>query len=241
MIRTICHAEGVLDPGKLRDAIGRSRELLDEAARRSGRSPGAVELLIAGKYIAPEEVHALLEAGVRRLGENRLQDMLSKMTASEGAMEFDFIGHLQRRKVREVLPVVRLIHAVDSERLAAEIAARAEGPTRVLVEVNIGEEESKAGILPEDLDRFVDEVSEHDNLVIGGLMSMPPMTAEAESSRPFFAATRELAHRLSESSDARHDFADLSMGTSQDYLVAAQEGATLVRVGRGLIDQAREG
>ena len=230
-----------MDPGKLRQAIGRSRELLDEAARQSGRAPEDVELLLAGKYIASEEVGALLEAGVRRLGENRLQDMLSKMTASQGALEFDFIGHLQRRKVRDVLPAVRLIHSVDSARLAAEIATRAEGPVRVLVEVNIGEEGTKAGIVPSDLERFVDEVSEHDNLVIGGLMSMPPMTEDPEVSRPFFAATREFAHRLSERSDARHDFADLSMGTSQDYLVATQEGATLVRVGRGLIDQAREG
>ena len=230
-----------MDPDKLREAIGRSRELLDEAARQSGRAPEDVELLLAGKYIASEEVGALLEAGVRRLGENRLQDMMSKMTASKGALEFDFIGHLQRRKVRDVLPAVRLIHSVDSARLAAEIAARAEGPVRVLVEVNIGEEGTKAGIVPSDLERFVDEVSEHDNLVIGGLMSMPPMTEDPEVSRPFFAATREFAHRLSERSDARHDFADLSMGTSQDYLVATQEGATLVRVGRGLIDQAREG
>jgi pyridoxal phosphate enzyme (YggS family) len=229
-----------LDPDRLREAIARSRELLDEAARRGGRSADDVELLLAGKYISPDEVGAVLEAGVRRLGENRLQDMLSKTTASRGRLEFDFIGHLQRRKVRDVLPMVRLIHTVDSARLAAEIAKRAEGPVRVLVEVNIGEEESKAGIVPGDLDRFVDEVSEHGNLVIGGLMSMPPLTTDPESSRPFFAATRELSRRLSETSDARHDFGDLSMGTSQDYLVAAQEGATLVRVGRGLIEQARE-
>ena len=231
----------MIDPEKLRSAIGESRELLDEAARRSGRDSADVELLLAGKYVAPDEVDALIEAGVRRLGENRLQDMLSKREASGGRMEFDFIGHLQRRKVKEVLPAVRLVHSVDSPRLAAEISKRAEGDVRVLVEVNIADEHSKAGIVPGDLDRFVEEVSEHGNLVLGGLMSMPPQTPDPEMSRPYFAATRELAQRAAERAAGRHDFSDLSMGTSQDYLVAAEEGATLVRVGRGLIDQAREG
>ena len=99
----------VLDPKKLRDATREAEERLDEAARRSGRGPGAVELLLAGKYIPAEDVPALLSAGVRRVGENRLQDMVAKMSVSNGALEFDFIGHLQRRKVRDVLPAVRLI------------------------------------------------------------------------------------------------------------------------------------
>lgn len=232
---------GVLDPDKLRAATTEAQELLDGAARRSGRDPGSVELLLAGKYIPAEEVPALLEAGVRRVGENRLQDMIAKTTVSAGALEFDFIGHLQRRKVRDVLPLVRLIHSVDSLRLAAEIAKRAEGPTRVLVELNIGDEQSKAGIAPSDLDQFVEDVSVHENLVVGGLMSMPPPAGDPEASRPYFAATRQLAHGLAERWEGRHDVSDLSMGTSQDYVVAAEEGATLVRVGRGLIDQAQVG
>jgi pyridoxal phosphate enzyme (YggS family) len=229
----------VLDPDILREAVAEARADLDRAAARSDRAPEDVELLLAGKYVAADEVPALLEAGVRRLGENRLQDMMEKLDASAGALEFDFIGHLQRRKVRDVLPVVRLIHTLDSESLAAEIAKRADGPTRVLVEVNIGEEPSKAGIVPGDLERFVGAVSTHDHVVIGGLMSMPPLTADPESSRPFFAQTRELAAGLKQRWRGRHDFDDLSMGTSQDFLVGAEEGATLVRVGRGVIDRAR--
>jgi len=231
----------VLDPKKLRDAMTEASEKLDEAARRAGRPAGSVELLLAGKYIPADEVPALIEAGVRRVGENRLQDMIAKMEVSEGALEFDFIGHLQRRKVRDVLAAVRLIHSVDSPRLAAEIAKHAEGPTRVLVEVNIGDENNKAGIAPDALEQFVEEISVHDKVIVGGLMSMPPPTDDPEASRPFFAATRALAEGLAERWKGRHDVSDLSMGTSQDYVVAAEEGATLVRVGRGLIDQARVG
>jgi PLP dependent protein len=179
-------------------------------------------------------------AGVRVVGENRLQDLEAKRALVGDALAYDFIGHLQRRKVRSVLPLVRLIHSLDSERLAAEISARAEGRTRVLVEVNAGVETSKYGIFASRLRAFVDEVSEHPELVLGGLMAMPPPQTDAELSRPYFAATRELADGLRSEWAGRHDFADLSMGTSQDYVVAAEEGATIVRVGRGLIAGAHE-
>jgi hypothetical protein len=138
-----------------------------------------------------------------------------------------------------VLPAVRLLHSLDSERLAAEIAHRAEGPTRVLVEVNVAEEETKGGIVPARIRAFVEDVSDHPDLVIGGLMAMPPRHADPELSRPYFAAVRRLADDLASEWAGRHDFSDLSMGTSQDYLVAAEEGATMVRVGRGLLDRAR--
>jgi pyridoxal phosphate enzyme (YggS family) len=230
-----------LDPDLLRAELSAARERLDEAAGRSGRPPGTVELLLAGKYVAVEEVPALLAAGVRRLGENRLQDLQAKSEAAGGALEFDFIGHLQRRKVRAVLPAVRLIHTLDSIALAAEIAKRAEGPKRLLVEVNVGEEPTKPGIVPGDVRRFVDDVSRYPEVVIGGLMAMPPAQRDAERSRPHFAVTRELAERLAGEWTGRHDFADLSMGTSQDYVVAAEEGATIVRVGRGVIERARGG
>jgi PLP dependent protein len=230
-----------LDPNRLRAELAAVGERLQAAARRSGRPPEAVELLLAGKYIAPDEVPALLAAGVRRLGENRLQDLQAKSEAAAGGLEFDFIGHLQRRKVRAVLPMVRLIHTLDSTALAGEIAKRAEGPKRLLVEVNVGEEPTKPGIVPGDVRRFVDDVSQYPEVVIGGLMAMPPAQRDAERSRPYFVATRELAERLVGEWEGRHDFSDLSMGTSQDYVVAAEEGATIVRVGRGVIERARGG
>jgi len=128
-----------IDPDRLRGAMAAMRARLDEAAARGGRPPGSVELLLAGKYVPAEEAPALVAAGVRLVGENRLQDMLAKRAIVGDALTFDFIGHLQRRKVRSVLPEVRLIHSVDSAELAGEIARRAEGEIRVLVEVNIDE------------------------------------------------------------------------------------------------------
>jgi len=229
-----------IDPDRLRAALAEAREALDEAAGRAGRPPGSVEIVLAGKYIPAEDAPALVEAGVGVVGENRLQDLEAKRALVGDELTFDFIGHLQRRKVRAVLPLVRLVHSLDSERLAAEIAARAEGPTRVLVEVNAGGETSKYGIFASRLRTFVEEVSAYSDLVLGGLMAMPPPQTEPEESRPYFAEVRRIADDLRAEWAGRHDLRDLSMGTSQDYLVAAEEGATIVRVGRGLIEGAHE-
>lgn len=227
------------DAERLRAVLDETRQALDEAAARSGRPAGSVQLVLAGKYIPAEDTPMLVAAGVEVVGENRLQDLRAKEALAGGALTFDFIGHVQRNKVRDILPAVRLIHSLDSERLAAEIARRAEGPTRVLVEVNIAEEATKGGILPSRLRAFVEDVSVHSDLVIGGLMAMPPKQNDPDASRPYFEATRRLAEELRSEWAGRHDFRDLSMGTSQDYLVAAEEGATMVRVGRGLLERIR--
>jgi PLP dependent protein len=224
---------------RLRAALSRARERLDEAARLSGRSAGSVELVLAGKYIPAQETPLLIAAGATIVGENRMQDLRAKAALAGGALTFDFIGHVQRNKVRDILPAVRLIHSLDSQRLAAEIARRAEGVVRVLVELNIAEEATKGGIVPARLRAFVEDVSVHPDLVIGGLMAMPPKQTDPERNRVHFAATRELAEELRREWAGRHDFSDLSMGTSQDYVVAAQEGATMVRVGRGLLEGVR--
>jgi pyridoxal phosphate enzyme (YggS family) len=228
-----------LDAGRLRAVLAEVREELDAAAGVGGRPAGSVQLVLAGKYLPVEDAPALVEAGVEVVGENRLQDLLARRALAGGRLAFDFIGHVQRRKVKDVMPAVRLLHSLDSERLAAEIAHRAEGPTRVLVEVNVAEEETKGGIVPARIGAFIEDVSVHPDIVIGGLMAMPPQHADAELSRPYFAAVRRQADDLASEWSGRHDFADLSMGTSQDYLVAAEEGATMVRVGRGLLDRVR--
>lgn len=228
-----------IDPERLRVALAEVRQEIAAAARSAGRSPDGVELLVAGKYIAAEESPALVAAGVRLIGENRLQQLVAKQALVGDTVAFDFIGHLQRRKVREVLGRVRLIHSVDSLALAQEIDRRAEGPCRVLVEVNADEEPSKGGILPSQLQRFVADVSRLDHVVIGGLMAMPAPTSDPETSRAAFSRVRELARSLAVDWQGRHDLGDLSMGTSQDYVVAVQEGATIVRLGRGLIERGR--
>ena len=229
----------MIDADSLREVLAEAHDRIDAAAARAGRPPRSVELVLAGKYIPAEDTAALVAAGVTVVGESRLQDLQAKAARADGRLAFDFIGHLQRRKVRDVLPLVRLVHSVDSERLAGEIASRSEGPVRVLVEVNVAEEPTKGGIVPPRLRAFVDEVSDQSGLVIGGLMAMPPLHTDPEMSRPFFAQVRGLAERLAGEWAGRHDFSDLSMGTSQDYIVAAEEGATKVRVGRGLLERVR--
>jgi PLP dependent protein len=227
-----------IDPDALRAALAEARERLDEASARAGRPAGSAELVLAGKYVPLDQTPALLEAGVEVVGENRLQDLRARREAADGRLTFDFIGHLQRNKAREVIGSVRLLHSLDSLRLAAAIAARAEGPTRVLVEVNLAGELTKGGIVPPQLRAFMEDVTEQTDLVIGGLMAMPPFQTDAERSRPHFAAARRLAEDLAAEWRGRHDLSDLSMGTSQDYVVAAEEGATMVRVGRGVLDSA---
>jgi PLP dependent protein len=188
----------------------------------TGRDPGDVEILAAVKYVPVEELGVLAEAGLELLGENRAQDLESKAAAYPGAFTWDFIGHLQSRKVRQVLPHVRYIHSVASDSVLAQLARHATHDREVLIEVNVAGEEGKSGIAPADLEDFIARCP----VAVVGLMTMPPLASSPARSRPFFVALRELAER--------HGLRHLSMGTSQDYLVAAEEGATIVRLGTSL-------
>jgi uncharacterized pyridoxal phosphate-containing UPF0001 family protein len=181
-----------------------------------------VQILAAVKYVPVEELGVLAEAGLELLGENRAQDLVAKATAYPGVFTWDFIGHLQSRKVKQLLPYVRLIHSVDSDSVLAQLARHAEPETEILVEVNVADEEGKSGIPASGLTAFLDRCP----VTVIGLMGMPPLAADPEASRPYFAALRELAER--------HGLRELSMGTSQDYVVAVQEGATIVRLGTSL-------
>ena len=228
----------MIDEDALRGALLRVRELVDAACVVSGRPPGSAEIVIAGKYAAPTESQALVRAGARVIGENRLQDLIAKQEAIADSVMFDFIGHLQTRKVRDVLPRVRLIHSVDRLPLIEEIARRATGRTRVLLQVNVAREESKAGFDPVDLDRALDTAA-RSGVTVGGFMALPPVTRDPEASRPWFDRVRELRDRLAGSWSGEHDLRDLSLGTSQDFVVAVEAGATMVRIGRGIVEHTR--
>ena len=229
----------MIDVDRLRASLVEARERADGAARRSGRAPEDVEIVLAGKYVPADQAHALVAAGAPVIGENRLQDLEAKRAAVGDALVFDFIGHLQRRKVPAVLAATRLIHSVDSERLVETIAAHATGPTRVLIEVNISGEPTKHGILPGQIEAFVETVAKFPAIVLGGLMALPPADPDPEHSRPHFARLRSLRDGLAIRWSGRHDFRELSMGTSQDFTVAVEEGATFVRIGRSLIDRSQ--
>jgi len=207
-----------LDAARVRANVERARDAVARAAQRAGRDPAEVELLAAVKYVPLEELGTLREAGLTLLGENRAQDLEAKASAHP-EFAWHFIGQLQSRKVRQVLPHARLIHSVASDSALAQLARHGAPETEVLVEVDVAGEEGKAGFPPERLP----EVLETAPVAVVGLMTMPPATEDPERSRPHFAALRELA--------AAHRLRHLSMGTSQDFAVAVEEGATIVRLG----------
>ena len=176
------------------------------------------EILAAVKYVARQDIGVLVEAGVTLMGENRAQELVAK-AADHPGVRWHFIGRLQSRKVKQILPYVELIHSVESDSVLRELGKHGSPETEVLVEVNVAGEEGKAGVAPEALGDFIGRCPAR----VVGLMTMPPATEDAEASRPHFARLRELAHE--------HGLRHLSMGTSQDYRVAAEEGATIIRVG----------
>jgi len=203
-----------MDPDRIRANLERIRERLN---------PG-VEILAATKYVSEDQMGVLAEAGVALVGENRLQDLERKQSRWGEAFEWDFIGALQSRKVKSVLPRVRLIHSVASDSALAQLERHGDDRTEVLVEVNVAGEEGKAGIAPAELRAFIDRCP----VRVGGLMTMPPETNDPEDSRPHFVRLAELA--------SEHNLERLSMGTSQDWGVAAEEGATILRLGSVLYE-----
>ena len=181
-----------------------------------------VEILVATKYVPLEEMGKLAEAGVELVGENRQQDLAAKHERWGEAFTWDFIGNLQSRKVKQVLPLCRLIHSVATDSVLAQLEKHAEPGTEVLVEVNLSSVEGKGGVEPGALEDFISRCP----VTVAGLMTMPPFSPEPEHSRPYFARLAELA--------GEHGLRHLSMGTSQDWRVAVEEGATIVRLGHAL-------
>ena len=199
--------------------LARVRANLERILERIGDK---AEICAAIKYVDAEDLPALAEAGVTIVGENRAQELIAKQDAHGDLFEWDFIGALQSRKVKDVAPRVRLIHTVASESALAQLEKH---PAReVLIQVNVAGEDGKAGVAPEGLAEFVARCP----FPVAGLMTMPPFTEDPEESRPHFARLAEMA--------GEHGLKRLSMGTSQDYGVAVEEGATIVRLGSVLYD-----
>jgi pyridoxal phosphate enzyme (YggS family) len=201
-----------LDPAKIAANLSLIRE----------RAGDDVELLAATKYVPVDEMGALADAGVALVGENRLQDLEAKRERWGDSFEWDFIGNLQSRKVKRILPLCRLIHSLASESALEQLRRHAGPATEVLIEVNVAGEEGKGGIAPAELGEFIERCP----VRVGGLMTMPPFSEDPEDSRPHFARLAELA--------SEHGLERLSMGTSQDWPVAVEEGATIIRLGTAL-------
>jgi PLP dependent protein len=211
----------LLDPALIAENLAQVRE----------RVGPDVQILAATKYVEADDLPALHEGGVRLVGENRSDALIAKQEAHRDLFTWDFIGHVQSRKVREVVGRVRLIHAIDSLSACRRMQDQADDPVDCLLQVNVAGEDTKAGVGLGNVDGFLDEVSPLDAVRFRGLMTMPPLVGDPNDARPWFAALRELRDRLAPAWQGRHDFLELSMGTSQDYEAAAAEGATIVRVG----------
>ncbi len=201
-----------MDPESVRRNLERVREQIGPD----------IEILAATKYVPERDLPALAEAGIELVGENRAQDLLEKQEAHRDLFTWDFIGQLQSRKVKDIAPNVRLIHSLASDSAVRKLE---EHPAKeVLVQVNVAGEEGKAGIDPDELGDFIARCP----VPVTGLMTMPPFVERAEDNRRHFARLAELA--------GEHGLARLSMGTTQDYVVAAEEGATIVRLGSVLYE-----
>jgi PLP dependent protein len=214
-----------LQSERIRANLEEVRERIAQAAKSAGRDPATVKVLAATKYVSVADMPKLAEAGITLVGENRAQDLIEKIAPHHDSFTWHFIGHLQSRKVRQITPHVSLIHSVASDSVLAELDRHREisnPELEILIEVNVAGEPRKSGVAPGELDRFI----ERSPVAVAGLMGMPPLTSDPEESRRWFAALAQLA--------GARGLRELSMGTTQDYEVAVQEGATIVRIGTRL-------
>jgi len=218
--------------------LARVRARMAEAATRAGRRPDAIKLVAATKYVGQREIRALVLGGCTEVGENRPQDLAAKAAAlADLPLHWHMIGHLQRNKVRRVLPLVEMIHSVDSPRLLAavdRIAGELGRRVPLLLEVNICGESQKHGLAPEELEPLIETLVQYFHVDVCGLMAMSSLEGGLERARADFAALRQLRDRAQNACPEGVRLAELSMGMSSDFEVAIEEGATIVRIGSAL-------
>jgi pyridoxal phosphate enzyme (YggS family) len=224
----------------IKEQIDIIRQRIAEAARKSGRPASAVRLMAVTKTVDDQRIMQAIAAGVDMIGENYVQEARRKIELMGKSIEWHLIGHLQTNKARYAVRLFDMIHSLDRIELARELDRRSRMSgvvTRVLVEVNISGEETKRGVAHRDALPLIREVSALENISVQGLMTMPPWFDDPQEARPFFVALRELKDRVAAENLPRVQMQELSMGMSQDYQVAVEEGATIVRIGRSIFGE----
>jgi hypothetical protein len=217
--------------------VARVRERVAAACRRCGRAPDDVKLLAISKTFPPESIRAAYEVGLRDLGENRVQEAKAKRPAlADLSITWHLVGHLQTNKAKAARELFHWVHSVDSFRLAQKLdqAAAPGGRLPILLEVNLGGEESKAGVGAPEIAQLAEQISQLATLEIRGLMVIPPFFDDPEQVRPYFRRLRELAQEIDARGIANVSMRELSMGMSNDFEVAIEEGATIIRVGTAI-------
>lgn len=223
----------------IKDNVKRVLDNIGEAAIQSGRNPQDITLVAVTKTVTAKEAAEVMDAGVKTLGENRVQSLLDKYEILKDKPEWHLIGHLQTNKVKYIADKVSLIHSVESLKLAQEVDKKFKELGKVaniLVQVNVSGEESKFGITPYDTYSLIEEISELQNVKVKGLMTMAPLTATADECRKYFSELKELSMKIADKKIKNIDMSQLSMGMSGDYREAILEGATIVRVGSALFN-----
>jgi hypothetical protein len=222
----------------IKESVAQVRERIAAACRRSGRGPDDVKLVAISKTFPAESIRAAYEAGLRDFGENRVQEAAAKQPAlSDLSIRWHLVGHLQTNKAKAARELFHWVHSVDSFRLAQKLdQARASGGGRlpVLLEVNLGGEESKAGVRESEIIQLAEQTSKLAGLEVRGLMVIPPFFDDPEQVRPYFRRLRELAREIDARNIAHLSMQELSMGMSHDFEVAIEEGATIIRVGTAI-------
>lgn len=213
-----------------------------DAAKRSGRLPDTIRLVAAGKGVTPDRLKEAIRCGVKIIGENRVQEGLIKIREIGMTVSWHLIGRLQRNKVKDVVGRFDLVHSVDSKALAEEIdkwAGRIGVAQKVLIEVNAGKEETKGGVVPDKVLNLIKDIALNRNISIRGLMTIPPLSEDPEESRRYFRMLSELAKEISKEGVDGVYMEELSMGMSDDFEVAVEEGSTFARIGRAIFGPRR--
>ncbi|MBP7764337.1 MAG: YggS family pyridoxal phosphate-dependent enzyme [Syntrophaceae bacterium] len=227
---------------QIADNIRTIRNRMAAAAARAGRDPAGIRLMAVSKTVEPERLRQAIDAGIGLLGENYVQEAREKIPAVGQAVQWHMIGHLQTNKVKYVVTLFDWIHSVDRLELAQELSRRAGQHGRVLnvlIEINVSGEASKNGARPADVLELARQVAALPNLSVRGLMTMPPYSDDPENSRPYFVALRRLRDELAAAALPGVAMAELSMGMTDDFEVAIEEGATIIRVGRAIFGERR--
>ncbi len=221
----------------LKENLAQVEENIQKACERAGRNREEVTLIAVSKTKPVEMLEEIYDQGIRVFGENKVQELVDKYEVMPGDIKWQMIGHLQRNKVKYIVDKVDLIHSVDSIRLAETIDKEAEKKgiiANILIEVNVAKEDTKFGLMPEEVDAFIEEIANYKHIQVKGLMTIAPFVSDPEENRPVFARLRELSVDIRKKNVDNITMSVLSMGMTNDYQVAIEEGATMVRVGTGI-------
>ena len=222
---------------KVADNLVRIEEQIEKACQNSGRKRDEITLIAVTKYVSIERAKEALDAGIVNLGENRDEGLLNKYEVLKDQPKWHYIGSLQTRKVKNIIDKVVYIHSMDRISLAEEIQKRAYAQIKCLVQVNVSGEESKHGIEPSHLLEFIKELADYDKVIVAGLMTMAPLTNDEQILRKCFRDLKELQNEIQQFKFVHAPCTELSMGMSNDFEIAIEEGATMIRIGTALVGE----